>query len=216
MSLDTNMPFINLRSAAVAGVVVSGMAGSVAAMPIDFAVDLANSSVEITDQSGGGILCSWTNCGISATLAPGLGSTAFTLDEDVGVTSSTFDFIRFEGDGTTFSGRDFSIQATLALDPPGSTTSSGGSGAGFLLFGSIIGGILTWDNVPQLISLSDGPEYIVDFEHGARLLFDGDAGYTSTASVQLISTAPLGAGALFLGTALAGLGVARAARRRTA
>lgn len=193
----------------------SVMMSDASAMPVHFATDAGASSVTLTDQSGGGILCQWTDCSLSASLASSFAGTSFTLDTDPseGPTSYTFDFIRLEGDGTTLSGRDFTIEAALTMDPPGSTASSGGSGSGFILFGSVIGGILTWDNMPQFFSLNDGTQYSVSFEQGASLLFDGDAGHTLSATVELVSSMPLGSGVLFLGTALVGFGAARTVRK---
>ena len=120
--------------------------GATSAQAITFTVDAANSSVQLT-ETGSGFLCGLTNCGVSADLAAGLGGTTFDLDN--AGDSSTFDFLTFTGDG--FGLTTFDITATLSFDPPNISTTSGGSGGALLFFGSIVGGVLEWDEVPAVV-----------------------------------------------------------------
>lgn len=188
-------------------------AGAASAATLNFEIDLANSSVTLTETGGGGLTCWITSCGIEASLAPGLTSASpFALGE--GETES-FDFIKFSGDGTTgLTGRSFEITATLAFTTPASSTTSGGSGTAYLLGGYITAGSLYWNDVPASIVLDDGSEITVNFAGGHGLLLDGKKTYTSGASVTVDSIAPIplpAAGLLLLG----GLGTLGILRRRT-
>ena len=180
-------------------------AGASLAATQDFVVDWDNSSVELNDQSGGGLACLFSSCGVSVDLtgAP----TSFTLSEG---SSNTFDFLRWEGDGTAIIGREFSVTAKLAFDPPVSSGSSDGSGRAYIFKGSIFGGALTWDDIPT-ITAANGSVFDLSFQGGASWLIDGDKGYTSSATVSLISAVPLPASSLML---LAGVGGLAAMRRR--
>lgn len=180
----------------------------------DFVVDWGNSSVTLTDQSSGGNICSATDCSVSVDLwgAP----TAFSLGEGE---SETFDFLRWTGTGTTGNcvwifcwpdDRDFEVSATLAFSDPTSAGSSSGSGGAHLLLGFITAGNLSWTPSNQEIVASNGAVYDLSFEGGAGWLLDGDAGYTSSATVKLISApapVPLPAAGLLLVGVLGGLGL---------
>lgn len=167
--------FITLSSCGPAG----------AATAIDFTFDVDNSSVTITDQSGGGLTCFFTSCGVEAALAPGFGSPpTFALEEGQ---SNTFDFIEFTAGGSTFVGRSFEISATLAFSSPASaTTTSDGSGRSFFIAGTITGGVLSWDDVPAFITLADGNEISIDFQDGLTILPLANSIIT-TATVEALS-----------------------------
>lgn len=151
-----------------------------------FKIDLDASSVTLTDQSGGGLACHFTSCGIEAQLAPDFGG-EITLD--AGETWE-FDFIEFTAHGTTgFFGRSFGITATLAFEEPlGIDTTSTGGGRGFFIAGVITGGVLTWEDVPQTYTLSDGSQVVVNYQSGVSILPLSKSVIT-TASVSLGSGA---------------------------
>lgn len=186
----------------------------------DFVVDWGNSSVTLTDQSSGGNVCGATGCSVSVDL---LGSpTSFTLGEGA---SETFGFLRWTADGTTGScrrgflgipfcwpnDRDFDVSATLAFSDPTSSGSDTGSGGAHIFNGSIVAGNLTWSLASQQIVAANGAVYDLSFEGGSSWLIDGDAGYTSKATVTLISAVPVPAAGFLL---LGGLGGLAALRRR--
>ena len=196
-------------------------AGPARSASIDFTVDTANTSVSITDQSGGGIVCFLTNCGVEAAIASGLPA-SFSVDE---ATTHSLDFITWTANGTTgFSGRSFDVEATLAFSfPTGATTTSGGNGFAYFLSGTIIAGALHWDNVPQQFTLGDGSVIDVDFEGGLSILplvgsITTDAYVTveSIGSVSSPSAAPLPAAAPLFGSGLGLLGLLGWHRKRKA
>jgi hypothetical protein len=136
---------------------------------LDFQIDPILTVVEITNQSGGGLACTFTSCGISAQIAPGLPTAGFQLG--VGQTNS-FDFITWTADGSTgFSARQFNVTATLAFNLPlGTSVSSGGNGAAFFISGIFTGGVLNWNNVPTSVALTDGSVISINFEDGLTIL----------------------------------------------
>ena len=181
-----------------------GVAGATA-----FKIDVDASSVTLTDQSGGGLACHFTSCGIDAQLAPDFGG---DITLAAGETWE-FDFIEFTADGTTgFLGRSFGITATLAFeDPLGIDTTSTGGGRGFFIAGVIIGGVLTWEDVPQTYTLSDGSQIVVNYQSGASI-FPLSKSIVTKASVSLGSGAapvPEPSAALLFGA-----GIVLATRRR--
>ncbi|MCG7520490.1 hypothetical protein [Ruegeria sp. Ofav3-42] len=174
---------------------------------MDFDIDLANSNVSLT-QTGSGLACSFTSCGISASLAPGLGG-AFSLGEG---DSSTFDFLQFEGSG--YGGTTYDIVATLAFtQPAGGSTTSGGSGGALLINGYIAGGSLFWDSVPATTTLADGSMYTVDFQGGIALLAGNSITTSATVTAdKIIAPVPLPPSVFLM---IAGFGVLFGLRRRT-
>lgn len=186
--------------------------GATSAHAITFTVDEAASSVTLTERSSG-FICNLTNCGVSADLAAGLGGTTFELDE-VGE-SSTFDFITFSSDGGS-GVATYDITATLAFDPPNLSTTSGGSGGALLFFGSIVAGVLNWNDVPASVVLDDGSEVTVDFEDGFGLFLG--TSYMTSASVTLnhVAPVPLPASALMLLLGLGGLAGVRRLKKNAA
>lgn len=212
--------FKTTLAAAVMGLAVAAPAAALTTFTVD-----AGSFVTLTDQSSGGNVCGVTDCGVTATLAAGLVGYSFALEEGE---SHTFDFIRFEGEGTTGTfippifafpnDRNFSISAGLAFDPPVASGGSDGNGGAHLLGGWITAGNLSWDEpMPMEITADDGTVFGLSFQQGSSWLIDGDSGFTLSATVELVSevsAVPLPAGALLMGTALAGFGFAR--RRKAA
>ncbi len=133
---------------------------SAQATPVTF--DLAGaptSSVDVVDFDGG-LLCSISGCGVTATLNPLLDSLNSTLD--VG-DSWSFDFftLGFQGIG----GGTGTIAATLGFDlPTGAPVAESTGEGGFGTFmGLISGGNLTWVTQPGVFSLGDGSQYSVTF-----------------------------------------------------
>ena len=173
-----------------------------------FVADVANSSVTVTETGGEGAR-------VSAALAPGLKGTAFEL-ESAG-DSETFDFIDFSVtcDGAPFCAgvRSYDISATLAFDPPQVAATGSGSGGALVLFGTIMGGYLFWDGVPQQVDIGGGGLATIDFEEGIALL--GADNHTASARVTLdrLAAVPLPAGGFAL---LGALAAAAAAYRRRA
>ena len=179
--------------------------GATSAQAITFQVDDLNSSVTLTNTTTG-FVCGFTNCGVTAELASGLGNTTFDLGNEG--ESNTFDFLTFTGTGTGLAVYD--IVATLAFNPPNISTTSGGSGGALLFFGSIVAGLLTWDDVPALIVLDDGSEVSVDFEGGFGLFLGQTVTTSASATLEKVAPVPLPASALMLLLGLGGLaGVSR-------
>lgn len=198
--------------AAAVALCVSGFSAHKAeAATMDFVVDLANSSVTVTETGGGGLACWLTNCGVQADLALTDGAT-YTLSTGV---TETFDFLTFSGDGTTgITPRSFDISAVLAFSTPDLDVNGSGSGAAFMLAGYITAGVLTWTSISPSpwISPVNGSEISFLFEGGSGIFL----GNTVTTSASIIGTSvvPLPAGGLLLIGALGGLAALR--RRKAA
>ena len=158
---------------AVAALALS--AGMAAAATIGFTINPGASSVTLS-KSGSGGLCSLTSCGIAAqVVAPASSFQLGTGD------TKTFDFLKFTGKGT--GGVSYNVSATLAFSAPSGADTTGDGDAGALLIGgSIVGGFLTWNNLPKNITLSDGSKISVDFQGGIALL-EGKS-VTTSASVH--------------------------------
>ncbi len=198
-----------LNTLKVCAVALATFIAAPSAYATTFTVDMANSSVALTD-SGSGFICSLTSCGIDAQLASGLSGTTFDLDNPGD--TETFDFLTFSGTGTGTATYD--VEATLAFDPPSASVTSGGSGNVLLLSGNIVAGLLTWNDVPATLFLADGSEVLVDFEGGVGIFLGSST--TTTASVTLESVPapiPLPASGVLLLAGLGGLSLMRRKRR---
>ena len=171
------------------------MAGSASAIPIDFDVAGApDSSVTLDNISTYG----WTS--ISADIVTGLDDEIFSLDDGV---SDTFDFFTVTVNGLGFGSAD--IEATLAFDEPlGFEVTGSGSGGWFTIFGIISGGYLTWADMPQTFTLTNGDYFDVDFEDVAII----GPGNTTTVSATVTAHAapvPEPATVMLVGTGLLGM-----------
>lgn len=200
---------LTLAVAVLAMTLLGGAQADATTLP--FEIDVANSSVTITEQNGGGIACFFTNCGIEANLAAGFGG-SFALGTG---DTEVFDFIEWTVDGTAgIFGRTFEVEATLAfITPDGADTTATGDGRGFFIAGVIVGGVLDWDDndVPTTFQIPQGSTIEVDFQDGISILPLTDSVVT-TAQVTGINIVPLPATLPLLATA--GLGLLLLGRRR--
>lgn len=201
-----------------AGALSLGMTPA-SASTVDMTFDTLNSSVQITDQSGGGIVCYVTNCGIEATLSGSFGTpSSFSLAE--GDTFS-FDFIDFTFDGSTgVFPRQFDITATLAFSDPSFSATGTGTGGAWVVGGSINldagAGWLTWNNMPSTLTLADGTEFSIDFEDGATLFLGQPVTVGASVTAVSVAAVPLPASALVLVTGLGAIPLVGRRRRRKA
>lgn len=177
-----------------------------AASAATFTVDVANSSVALTD-TGSGLLCGITNCGVTASLAAGLGGMTFDLTNPGEF--ETFDFLTFTGSGGGIANYD--ITATLTFNAPAVSATGGGTGSVLLAFGSIVAGSLSWDTgVPTQVGFGGGGLATISFGEGIGLFLGNTV--TTSASVTLdVTPVPLPAAGW---TLLAGLGAIAAMKRR--
>jgi hypothetical protein len=142
------------------------------------------------------------NCEVTATPVAGLVGQTFSLG-GLG-DSETFDFLDWDVDAGFFGAGVYSVEASLAFNPPpggiADTTGNGG-GAVASVFGKISGGVLKWTSgVPNEVEVGNNVFATIDFEDGFAVA--GKGGVTSTATVT-ISAVPVPASA-----ALALFGVA--------
>ncbi len=188
------------------GMTSLGMVDQAQAATLDFVVDRANSSVTLSAASGGGLVCTLSRCGVTASLAPSL-TTGSTYTIGTG-TTSTFDFLSFTGNGTTgLSPRSYNISAVLAFSSPLVSVTGTGTTSAFLLLGSIVSGTLTWNTItPQNLTLPDGSKVSFGFSGGTGL-FLGNTVKTqaSITGIDIVAPVPLPAGGVLLIGALGAL-----------
>ena len=172
---------------------VFNMAGSASAIPIDFDI-ASDSSVTLSNVSTLG----WTS--ISADIVADLDDVSFFLGDGA---SYTFDFFTIEVEGFGLGEAD--VEATLAFDEPlGFEVTGSGSGGWFTIFGIISGGYLTWADMPQTFTLTNGDYFDVDFED---VLIAG-LGNTTTVSAAVTAHAapvPEPSTVMLVGTGLLGI-----------
>lgn len=195
-----------LLAAALAASFAASFGTAASAATVKFVPDVDASSVTVSTAADG-LVCSWTRCGVRASLASGFGG-QFELGNGE---STTFDFLTFTGHGT--GGSILNVSATLAFSAPSGINAHGaGIGGVLLLGGYITGGTLTWNQQPSLVTLSDGTEVSIRFGGGSGLFLGHSATTTASVAVDNMPAAvPLPAPAMLL---IGGLGALGALRRR--
>ena len=166
------------------------------------------SSVNLTRITGGG-------ADVVENLAPGLVGESFILEDPRD--SHTFSFLEFTVDCNDAWGclgvGTYDITATLAFDLPAISVEGNGSGSALLAVGKIVGGNLTWTDVPKTVSFGNGQTATIDFEDAFGLVLGKKV--TTAATVTLgASPVPLPAAGLMLGVVLTGMGYAASRRRQ--
>ena len=164
---------------------VFGMVGTASASPIDF--DIAGASGSSVTLSNVSTWEFWGSSFISASLTTGLDDEMFSLDDGE---SYTFDFFNIDIINVSgfISGGTADISATLAFDSPaGEGVTGTGSGGWFTILGVFSAGALTWMEMPQTVTLSNGDYFDVDFENISEI------GCGSSTTVSATVTAHTGA-----------------------
>jgi len=160
------------KLAAAAGLACASLAPAQAAT---FAVDMSNTSVDVTNYVEYGFTT------FSASLDSGLSGVSFDLVNPGD--SVTFDFIDLNIGGILGVG-SATLEATLAFDPPGGMGSS--SGDGFYIKGLFVtGGGITWDPIAPIYA--NGVTYEISFSDLSGLTISDP---TVTATVTMISEVP--------------------------
>jgi PEP-CTERM motif len=201
--------FMKMISGAVFAAVLSTGAAIAASWPT-FTLDTSASDIDITLTQGCAFgVCSATS--LDAQFAAGADNFSWT---PTGPNDMIYegDFIDWEASGIGIG--FFDVEVTLAFSSPdsatGSTTGGGGFGTIGTLFGSISGGVLTW-NGPATINFAQGSAIDVFFDSEITL----GIGSTTTTGAKFvgndITPVPLPASSLML---LAGVGGLAAMRRR--
>jgi hypothetical protein len=160
---------------------VLGMAVAASAIPIDFDIDGADSSVTLINEVNIG-------ADLSVALADLEGIDNFSLDDGERITFDFFE-ITIESGFIGFASAD--ITATLAFNlPPDFDVTGTGSGWGITFLGMISGGILNWNNMPQTLTLSNGDYFDVDFEDISEWGFGNSTTVSATITAHAASAVP--------------------------
>ena len=194
-----NIPTI-LASAAI--VAASSFASEAATYPT-FDLDIAASSISVTQGSG----CVFLSC---ATLTGGFasGATGFNWTP-TGPADSIHvnDFFKWTVSG--FGVESFNVAVTLAFSSPDAASGNGaGSGWFATLFGLVSGGVLTWSSVDP-VTFAQGSTLDIDYDdvHTAGLGGSAYSGATFTGSPIIpVAPVPLPASVPLLGAGLLALG----------
>ena len=185
--------------------------GQTQAAPLNF--EIAGAPLSSASAMLGPSFC--FRCSINTTLNPGLDAIAFTLNPGQ---STTFDFFRISVGG--FGGAFAEVSATLAFDFPSGVSVVGDGDGAFLTLGGIVSaGTLVWNDLPSVMTGSDGSQFSVDFSDIAGFTFGNSAQVTATVTALSIGAPAAPAAVPEPGTfALLGLGLlgVTAVRRRRA
>jgi hypothetical protein len=164
-----------VRAAVLAlGVLAMQTIGPPHAVASPMVFDVAAAPLSSATATLGPSLC--FRCSITATLAPGLGSTVFSLNDGE---SKTFDFFRLSVNG--FGAAFADVTATLAFDSPSGTSVTDDGDGMFVTFGGVVSaGVLSWNNFPALVTTGDGSLFSVRFSDIAGFTLGNFADVTAT------------------------------------